>query len=174
MIFNMNFHKTALYSGRILCLFYLILSFEATLLGQDKPNIIWISAEDMSPRLPAYGDSTIKSPHISRLAKEGIIYDHVYTTAGVCAPSRNAIITGSYQTYNGGHNMRTLNNTYPEQTGLPKSYSAVMPAEIRCFPEYLRQQGYYTTNNNNCYRFLLHIIWSRLHCKVYCYQMVER
>lgn len=148
MIFNMNFHKTALYSGRILCLFYFILSFEAKLFGQDKPNIIWISAEDMSPRLPAYGDSTIKTPHISRLAKEGIIYDHVYTTAGVCAPSRNAIITGSYQNYNGGHNMRTLNNTYPEQTGLPKSYSAVMPAEIRCFPEYLRQHGYYTTNNN--------------------------
>jgi len=126
----------------------LSLSLNFTLSGQDKPNIIWISAEDLSPRLPAYGDSTIKTPHISRLAKEGIVYDHVYTTAGVCAPSRNAIITGSYQTYNGGHNMRTLNNTYPEQTGLPKSYSAVMPAEIRCFPEYLRQHGYYTTNNN--------------------------
>ena len=116
----MNILKAALQIVRFLCLYCLIFSFEAKLFGQDKPNIIWISAEDMSPRLPAYGDSTIKTPHISRLAKEGIIYDHVYTTAGVCAPSRNAIITGSYQTYNGGHNMRTLNNTYPEQTGLPK------------------------------------------------------
>jgi len=126
----------------------LVLSSPERLFSQDKPNIIWISAEDMSPRLSMYGDNTIKTPNIEQLAREGIVYENVYTTAGVCAPSRNAIITGSYQTYNGGHNMRTLNNTYPEQTGLPKSYSAVMPAEIRCFPEYLRLQGYYTTNNN--------------------------
>ena len=126
----------------------LVLSAPERLFSRDKPNILWISAEDMSPRLSMYGDNTIKSPNIERLAREGIVYENVYTTAGVCAPSRNAIITGSYQTYNGGHNMRTLNNTYPEQTGLPKSYSVVMPPEVKCFPEYLRSAGYYTTNNN--------------------------
>ncbi len=114
-----------------LFLISLVLSATQILFSQDKPNILWISAEDMSPRLSMYGDNTIKSPNIERLAREGIVYENVYTTAGVCAPSRNTIITGSYQTYNGGHNMRTLNNTYPEQTGLPKSYSVVMPPEVK-------------------------------------------
>lgn len=112
-----------------------------------KPNILWISAEDLSPRMAAYGDSTISTPNLDRLAREGVVYNHVYTSAGVCSPSRNAIITGRYQTSNGGHNMRTLYNTYPEQTGLPQSYNSVPPADVRLFPEYLRAVGYYTSNN---------------------------
>ncbi len=114
---------------------------------QELPNILWISAEDLSPRLAAYGDSTISTPNIDRLAREGVVYENVYTAAGVCSPSRNSIITGRYQTSNGGHNMRTLYNTYPEKTGLPKSYNTVPPVEVKCFPEYLRAAGYYTTNN---------------------------
>lgn len=113
-----------------------------------RPNIIWLSVEDMSPRLGCYGDSTIPTPNIDRLAKEGIRYTKVFTAAGVCAPSRNAIITGRMQTSNGGHNMRTLMNTYPTQTGLPQSYSVVMPVGVRHLGEYLRAEGYYCTNND--------------------------
>ncbi|MGR3810174.1 sulfatase family protein [Jiulongibacter sp. NS-SX5] len=113
----------------------------------EKPNILWISAEDLSPRMAAYGDSTASTPNLDRLAREGITYTNAFTTAGVCAPSRNSIITGRYQTSNGGHNMRTLWNTYPEQTGLPKSYNSVPPAGVKLFPEYLKAAGYYTTNN---------------------------
>jgi len=116
-------------------------------LPPERPNILWISAEDLSPRMAAYGDSTISTPNLDRLANEGIVFEHAYTTAGVCAPARNAIITGRYQTSNGGHNMRTMGNTYPEQTGLPESYNSVPPASVRCFPEYLRAAGYYTSNN---------------------------
>ncbi len=112
-----------------------------------KPNILWISAEDLSPRMAAYGDSTVATPNLDRLANEGVVYDHAYTSAGVCAPSRNAIITGRYQISNGGHNMRTLYSTYPEKTGLPKSYNSVPPAGVKLFPEYLRAAGYYTSNN---------------------------
>jgi arylsulfatase A-like enzyme len=75
-------------------------------------------------------------------------YTRVFTAAGVCAPSRNAIITGRMQTSNGAHNMRTLMNTYPAQTGLPQSYSAVMPIGVRHLGEYLRAEGYYCTNND--------------------------
>jgi N-sulfoglucosamine sulfohydrolase len=115
--------------------------------AQEKPNVLWISVEDLSPRLAAYGDSTVSTPNIDRLAKEGVVYEHVYTTAGVCSPARNAIITGRYQTSNGGHNMRTIGNTYPEKTGLPKSYNSVPPHYVKCFPEYLRAEEYYTSNN---------------------------
>jgi len=113
----------------------------------NRPNIIWLSVEDMSPRLGCYGDATVPTPNIDRLAREGVRFTRAYTTAGVCAPSRNAIITGRIQTSNGGHNMRTLNNTYPERTGLPKSYSVVMPVGVKHMAEYLRAEGYYCTNN---------------------------
>jgi arylsulfatase A-like enzyme/lysophospholipase L1-like esterase len=112
-----------------------------------RPNIIWLSVEDMSPRLGCYGDATVPTPNIDRLARKGVRFTRAYTTAGVCAPSRNAIITGRIQTSNGGHNMRTLMNTYPEKTGLPKSYSVVMPVGVKHFAEYLRAEGYYCTNN---------------------------
>jgi N-sulfoglucosamine sulfohydrolase len=121
----------------------------------QQPNILWISAEDLSPRLACYGDSTVATPHLDRLAREGVVYDRVFTTAGVCAPSRNAIITGNYQIRTGGHNMRTLFDTNPAKTGLPKEYYAVPPANVRCFPEYLRQVGYYATNNDKTdYQFI--------------------
>jgi N-sulfoglucosamine sulfohydrolase len=113
-----------------------------------RPNILWISCEDMSPRLGCYGDSTVPTPNIDRLARESIRFTNAFCTAGVCAPSRNAIITGMYQTSTGGHNMRTLVNTYPEKTGLPVQYSVVMPPQVRAFPEYLRAADYYTTNND--------------------------
>ena len=114
----------------------------------NLPNIVWISCEDISPRLSFYGDSTIKTPNLERLAREGVVYNNVFTTAGVCAPSRCAIITGVNQVTAGGHNMRTLNIIPPENSGLPKSYSIVPPPEVKAFPEYLRAQGYYCTNKS--------------------------
>jgi len=99
------------------------------------PNILWISCEDLSPHFDFYGDNTVATPNLTRLSKEGVIYDNVFTTAGVCAPSRCAIITGVNQVTAGGHNMRTLLNTFPEKTGLPRSYSIVTPDGIKAFPE---------------------------------------
>lgn len=112
----------------------------------SRPNILWLSVEDMSPRLGAYGDHTVPTPNIDRLAKEGVRYTKAFSTAGVCAPSRCAIITAMYQTAVGGHNMRTL-NVYPDVKGIPKKYSIVPPPEVKGFPEYLRANGYYCTNN---------------------------
>ena len=116
--------------------------------SSNRPNILWISCEDISPHLSFYGDSTISTPNLDALAKKGIVYTNAFTTAGVCSPSRCAIITAVNQVTAGGHNMRTLYNTFPEKTGLPKSYSIVPPSEIRAFPEYLRANGYYCTNND--------------------------
>jgi arylsulfatase A-like enzyme len=90
----------------------------------------------------------VPTPNIDRLAREGVRYTQAFCTAGVCAPSRNAIITGMYQTSTGGHNMRTMFNTFPEKTGLPKEYSIVPPPDVKAFPEYLRAAGYYCTNND--------------------------
>ncbi len=133
--------------GQSLNFFLQLLFFSSFAQSTERPNVLWISCEDISPRLSFYGDSTIKTPNLERLASEGVVYDNVFTTAGVCAPSRCAIITGVNQVTAGGHNMRTLDNELPEQKGVPKSYSIVPPPEIKAFPEYLRAQGYYCTNN---------------------------
>jgi N-sulfoglucosamine sulfohydrolase len=112
-----------------------------------KTNIVWITCEDISPYIGVYGEKAVRTPNIDQLAKEGIQYKHAYTTAGVCAPSRSAIITGMYQTSIGTQHMRTkaVNPKYMGE-GVP-NYSAVIPDYVKAFPEYLRANGYYTTNN---------------------------
>jgi N-sulfoglucosamine sulfohydrolase len=108
-----------------------------------RPNIVWISNEDMSPRLGAYGDALARTPTLDRLAKQSIRFTHAFTTAPVCAPSRAAIITGMYQNAIGAQHMRTTEDRVPE---LPGPYLAVPPFYVKAFPEYLRAAGYFTTN----------------------------
>jgi N-sulfoglucosamine sulfohydrolase len=110
---------------------------------RTRPNIVWISNEDMSPRLGAYGDAVARTPVLDRLAKESVRFTNAYTTAPVCAPSRAAIITGMYQNAIGAQHMRTTEDRVPE---LPGPYLAVPPFYVKAFPEYLRAAGYYTTN----------------------------
>ena len=108
-----------------------------------RPNIVWISNEDMSPHIGAYGDALARTPVLDRLARESIRYERAFTTAPVCAPSRAAIITGMYQTSIGAQHMRTTEDRVPE---LPGPYLAVPPHYVKAFPEYLRAAGYYTSN----------------------------
>ncbi|CAM4221218.1 sulfatase [Zobellia nedashkovskayae] len=110
-----------------------------------RPNILWLVTEDMGPYLPSFGDSTIVTPNLSRLAKEGVVYSNLYSTSGVCAPSRAAITSGMYSTSFGANGMRTT--SYTEVTGLP-SYGAVPPSETRMVSELLRMNGYYCSNND--------------------------
>jgi arylsulfatase A-like enzyme len=108
-----------------------------------RPNILWISNEDMSPHLGAYGDAIARTPVLDRLARESVRYTRAFTTAPVCAPSRAAIITGMYQTTIGAQHMRTTEDRVPE---LPGPYLAVPPFYVKAFPEYLRAAGYFTSN----------------------------
>ena len=112
----------------------------------QRPNILWFSIEDISPRFGCTGDAVARTPNIDRLAAEGRRYANAFSTAGVCAPSRCAIITGMYQTAIGAQHMRTThtNDAAPE---MPTPYEAVPPAYVKAFPEYLRAAGYYCTNN---------------------------
>jgi len=132
------------------CAFGICASFISKPLIRQKPNIVWIVCEDMSPHLGSYGEKIAKTPNLDQLAKEGVRYTNAFTTAGVCAPSRNAIITGRYQTANGGHNMRTLGTSANAVDAYPKgfkSYSTVLPENVVGYPQYLRQAGYYCSNN---------------------------
>jgi arylsulfatase A-like enzyme len=65
-----------------------------TLQAATKPNILFISVDDLRPQLGCYGDKLIQSPNIDRIAARGIVFNKAYTQQAVCSPSRTAIMTG--------------------------------------------------------------------------------
>lgn len=126
--------------------FALLLISTFDLYAQKRPNIVWISTEDISPRLGCYNDSLANTPIIDSLAKEGIVYTNVFATAAISAPVRSGIITGMYQTSIGCHHMRTISYMRAEPNS--SSYTAVPPHFVKAFTEYLRSAGYFCTNNS--------------------------
>ena len=101
--------------------------------AQDRPNILWITTEDMSPALGAYGDAQARTPNLDRLAEQGILYRRAYASAPICAPARSTLITGIHASSLGTQHLRS---------------AVELPEFIRTLPEYLRAHGYYTTNNS--------------------------
>lgn len=118
-------------------LFLLLMCF--TMSGfakQDRPNIVWVTTEDNSAcwyRLynPEGG---APMPNIERLAKDGIVFNNAYSCGAVCSVARSTIISGCYVPRLGAHWHR-------------KQVPVKMPKRLHMFPYYLRQAGYYTTNN---------------------------
>jgi len=100
--------------------------------ADDRPNVLWLTAEDISPDLGCYGDAYARTPNLDRLASEGALFRNAFTHAPVCAPSRSGIITGMYPT--------TIGTLHMRSQGVP-------PAYVKCFTEYLRAAGYYCSNN---------------------------
>ncbi len=72
-----------------------------------KPNILWLIAEDMSPHFGCYGEKTIQTPHVDKLAASGVLLERAFVTGPICSPSRSALITGMYQTTIGAHHHRS-------------------------------------------------------------------
>ena len=103
----------------------------------ERPNILLLVAEDLSARVGAFGDPVAVTPHLDALAAEGVRYPNTFTTAGVCAPSRAALVTGVHQISFGAQHMRA--SSRPDG-----GYRAVPPPEVKAFPERLRAAGYYT------------------------------
>lgn len=65
--------------------------------SSGKPNILFAMADDWGwPHAGAYGDPGIKTPNFDRIANQGILFDHAYTTSPSCTASRNSVITGKY------------------------------------------------------------------------------
>ena len=54
----------------------------------ERPNILWLSLDDTSPRFGCYGDELARTPNLDKLASEGYRYPNAFSTAEVCAPSR--------------------------------------------------------------------------------------
>ena len=99
-----------------------------------RPNIVWISNEDMSPHLGVYGDALARTPTLDRLATQSVRFTRAFTTAPVCAPSRAAIITGMYQTSIGAQHMRTTEDRVPELPGPVPGGAAVLRQGVSRIP----------------------------------------
>jgi len=95
------------------------------------PNILWIVTEDISPALGCYGDEYARTPNLDHLSTRGIRFTNAYATAPICAPARSCLITGLYATSLGTQHLRT---------------EVKKPENIRTFPEYLKEAGYFVTN----------------------------
>lgn len=101
--------------------------------GEDRPNILWISCEDISPNLGCYGDPHAITPNLDRLAAQGVRFDRAFTPAGVCAVVRSGVITGMYPPSIGSQHMRSR---------------MIPPSNVKAFAELLRAAGYFTTNRS--------------------------
>jgi uncharacterized sulfatase len=125
--------------SRILLVFVTLISsvlIDATLaLGAplEKPNILWLSTEDIGPQLACYGDATAKTPNLDALAADGLVYDMAWSNYPVCAPARTTIITGMYAACNGAGNMRSI---------------CKLPPGVKMFPQLMKEAGYYCTNTS--------------------------
>ncbi len=101
----------------------------------ERPNILWIIAEDLSPDLACYGQEGIRTPHLDRLAARGVRFEKAFTTAPVCAPSRTSLAVGTYQTAINAHHMR-----YPDEL------KNDLPGGMVPLNEVFRRNGYVTAN----------------------------
>ena len=96
------------------------------LAADNRPNIVWLVAEDMSPDLGCYQDAQAITPKLDKLASQGARFTRCFTHAPVCAPSRSGLITGQYPTSIGTHHMRS---------------KLIAPPPM--FTSYLRAAGYF-------------------------------
>ncbi|GAB5554679.1 MAG: sulfatase [Saprospiraceae bacterium] len=121
---------------RILASFLFLSFFTILLPAQNQPNILWIVTEDNSKHyLKLYEENGVAMPAIEQLAKSGLVFNHCFSQGPVCSVARSTIISGTYAPRTGAQFHRA-------EKKVP------MPNGLKMFPAYLRQAGYYTTNNS--------------------------
>ena len=110
---------------RILLRFLLFaaLGFHAPAADRRPPNILLICVDDLKPALGCYGDKLAKSPNIDRLAARGLQFELAYCNQAVCAPSRNALLTGSRSTSLGIYGLsQNFRLAAPDAVTLPQYF----------------------------------------------------
>jgi len=131
-IYNNCYKKLKVGLVLVICFFWLECSSGFSF---ERPNIVWIIAEDLSQDLGAYSNNIINTPNIDQLAQMGVTFANIFTTSTVCSPSRTALATGMYQTSIGAYHMRYPDLLKPE-----------LPDSIRTVHQIFRENGYLTAN----------------------------
>lgn len=97
----------------------------------DRPNVVFVLTDQFRAQsLGCMGNSQVHTPNLDRLASDGVIFEHAYTSNPVCSPARGSIQTGCYS-----HRHRVIANTYKQ---IP------LPMEFDTLGECLQRAGYRT------------------------------
>ncbi len=102
--------------------------------ADSRPNILWFVVDDMSANFSCYGEKTIQTPHVDKLAREGLKFTKAYATSPVCSTFRSAMITGMFQNSIGAHHHRSGRGIH----------EVVLPEGVRPVPAIFQDAGYYT------------------------------
>ena len=98
-----------------------------------QPNIVLFFTDQLrADVLGCYGNQICKTPHIDRLATQGVIFNNAYTTSPVCSPSRASLMTGLYP-----HNHGVMLNTH-----IGPAWSRGLSREVTVFSDILKDNGY--------------------------------
>jgi arylsulfatase A-like enzyme len=109
---------------------------------KNRPNILWIIAEDMSPHWGCYGETTIETPHIDKMATEGVLFRQAFVTCPVCSPVRSSFISGMYQTKLGAHNHRS--QAVSGKGAGEEAYWNSYKVPVQILPQLFQEAGYFT------------------------------
>src|SRR5688500_15920736 len=89
----------------------------------ERPNVLLICVDDLKPVLGCYGDDLAQTPNIDRLGARGLRFDMAYCNQAVCAPSRNALLTGLRPTTIGIYDLGTnFRKAVPDAVTLPQYF----------------------------------------------------
>jgi len=110
----------------------------------SKPNFILIYCDDLGyGDIGAYGNKVHRTPHLDRMAEEGVVLADFYVTSGVCTPSRSSLMTGSYPIRIDMNVNARKRGEVGRQVLFPRAYKGLNPNEIT-IAEILKDQGYAT------------------------------
>ncbi|MDV6032434.1 MAG: sulfatase [Phycisphaera sp. RhM] len=98
-----------LYLFRRLGAVVVLLAVAAGALGNDRPNVLLITADDLGLQLSCYGDSIARTPNIDRLADQSVRFKTAYVSQASCSPSRSSMFTGLYPHGNGQYGLLNAN-----------------------------------------------------------------
>jgi iduronate 2-sulfatase len=99
--------------------------------ADSKPNVLMIIADDLNPSLGCYGNETVKTPNIDRLARRGVMMTRAYSSWASCLPSRVSLLSGLFPPSTG---------TYDFSPG-PRDGRL---KDVTYLPEHFQNQGYFT------------------------------
>jgi uncharacterized sulfatase len=108
---------------RVSLLLLLTLTFLPTR-GADRPNVLFIAADDLNTALGCYGSVIAKTPHLDRLAVSGVCFERAYHQIPLCNPARASVMTGLRPDRTGVYDLsRHFRETLPEVVTLPQRFA---------------------------------------------------
>lgn len=122
---------------RRLVLFFVLLASSAATAQQKKPNVLFIVVDDLNTHFRVYGNTVVKTPHIKRLARRGVVFERAYCQLPWCNPSRTSLLSGRRP-----DTTRVLDNNTLPPTYLPG---------VRFLPQHFKASGYFAARVGKIY-----------------------